>query len=76
MAQKKSTLGPRLLLWLVIFGTGFAAGFFVRDTRKHEVVTETAEEALERTRRAGEALKEGAQEAAGAVAGENPGSNP
>ncbi len=75
MAERSKRYTRRLILWVVLFGLGFGAGFYVRDRQQHEKVEEAVArrleqieraggEALERGRRAGEALRGGAKAAA------------
>ena len=64
----KKRIMMKLIGWLMIFGAGAAAGFYVRDQQQHEKIRQAVEEAreelMERGRRAGEDIRAGAQVAA------------
>jgi hypothetical protein len=77
MAERRRRIVRWLLVRLIIFAAGFAAGFYVRDQRYQdlqeryeraaaelEALQESAEDVIDRGRRAGESLREGAEAAA------------
>lgn len=75
MTERRRRLWLRLLPWLIVFGGGFAGGFYVRDRQQHERLQDAVEdarkemedaglEAIDRARRAGSDLTAGAQAAA------------
>lgn len=77
MAERRRRVVRWLLVRIVIFAAGFAAGFYVRDTRYQDLqdryeraveeleeLQQSAEEVIDRGRRAGETLREGAEAAA------------
>jgi uncharacterized protein HemX len=77
MAERRSGRG-RLVLWLILVGLGFGAGYYARDRQAEREVQEAAVrareemehaglEAIERARRAGGDLRAGAQAAADSV---------
>ncbi len=75
MSEIRRKIGGKLLWWLILFGSGAATGFYVRDQQQHERIQEAvararedmgkaSEEFIERGRRAGEDIRAGAQAAA------------
>jgi hypothetical protein len=71
MSQETGRFRTTLVIWLVVFGLGFASGFFVRDRQQDGRVEEAlakgraeAQAALERSVRAGKKLQEGTRAAA------------
>lgn len=77
MAERRKGRG-RLLLWLILVGLGFGAGWYVRDRQAEREVQQAAArarqemeqvglEAIDRARRAGGDLRAGAQAAADSV---------